>query len=61
VKVFGEDGAFDYQKKLHQNVQMYTKSGGAGGARPIATGAGRERDLLHRRRARDPAARAMAS
>ena len=37
VKVFGEDGAFDYQKKLHQNVQMYTKSG-AGGAMPIATG-----------------------
>jgi iron(III) transport system substrate-binding protein len=32
-----EDAAYDYQKKLHQNVQMYTKSG-AGGALPIATG-----------------------
>ncbi len=37
VKVFGEDEAFNYQKKLHQNIQMYTKSG-AGGAMPIATG-----------------------
>ncbi|MDY3868159.1 MAG: ABC transporter substrate-binding protein [Pyramidobacter sp.] len=37
VKVFGEDEAFAYQKKLHQNIQMYTKSG-AGGAMPIATG-----------------------
>lgn len=37
VKIFGEDGAFDYQKKLNQNIQLYTKSG-AGGAMPIATG-----------------------
>lgn len=37
VKIFGEDGAFAYQKKLHQNIQLYTKSG-AGGAMPIATG-----------------------
>lgn len=37
VKLYGEDGAFDYQKKLHQNVQLYTKSG-QGGAIPIATG-----------------------
>ncbi len=37
VKVYGEDGAFAYQKKLHQNIQLYTKSG-AGGAMPIATG-----------------------
>ncbi len=37
VKIFGEDGAFAYQKQLHQNIQLYTK-GGAGGAMPIATG-----------------------
>ncbi len=37
VKVKGEDQAFDYQKKLNKNIQMYTKSG-AGGAMPIATG-----------------------
>lgn len=37
VKIMGEDKAFDYQKKLHQNVQMYTKSG-AGGALPVASG-----------------------
>lgn len=37
VKIMGEDEAFKYQKKLHVNVQMYTKSG-AGGAMPIATG-----------------------
>jgi iron(III) transport system substrate-binding protein len=37
VKVFGEDEAFAYQKKLHQNIQLYTK-GGAGGAMPVATG-----------------------
>ncbi len=37
VKVFGEDGAFEYQKKLHNNIQLYTK-GGAGGAMPVATG-----------------------
>ena len=37
VKVYGEDGAFDYQKKLHGNVQLYTKSG-QGGAMPIASG-----------------------
>lgn len=37
VKVFGEDEAYAYQKKLHQNIQLYTK-GGAGGAMPVATG-----------------------
>ncbi|EFB91571.1 ABC transporter, solute-binding protein [Pyramidobacter piscolens W5455] len=37
VKIMGEDEAFKYQKKLHANIQMYTKSG-AGGAMPIATG-----------------------
>ena len=37
VKCYGEDGAFAYQKKLHQNVQLYTKSG-QGGAMPIASG-----------------------
>ncbi len=37
VKIMGEDEAFNYQKKLNENVQMYTKSG-AGGAMPIATG-----------------------
>jgi iron(III) transport system substrate-binding protein len=37
VRIMGEDEAFAYQKKLHQNIQMYTKSG-AGGAMPIATG-----------------------
>lgn len=37
VKIMGEDKAFEYQKKLHQNVQMYTKSG-AGGALPVASG-----------------------
>lgn len=37
VKIFGENEAFAYQKKLHQNIQLYTKSG-AGGAMPIATG-----------------------
>ena len=37
VKIMGEDEAFAYQKKLHGNIQMYTKSG-AGGAMPIATG-----------------------
>jgi len=36
VKIMGEDEAFAYQKKLHENIQMYTKSG-AGGAMPIAT------------------------
>lgn len=35
--IMGEDAAYDYQKKLHKNVQMYTKSG-AGGALPIANG-----------------------
>jgi len=35
--IMGEDKAYEYQKKLHQNIQMYTKSG-AGGAMPIATG-----------------------
>lgn len=37
VKLYGEDGAFAYQKKLHQNIQLYTKSG-QGGAMPIAAG-----------------------
>lgn len=37
VKVFGEDGAFEYQKKLNSNIQLYTKSG-AGGALPVANG-----------------------
>ena len=37
VKAFGEKEAFDYQKKLNANVQLYTKSG-AGGALPIANG-----------------------
>lgn len=37
VKIYGEDGAYSYQKKLNQNIQLYTKSG-AGGAMPIATG-----------------------
>ncbi len=35
--VLGEDKAYAYQKILHQNVQMYTKSGG-GGVLPIANG-----------------------
>ncbi len=35
--IMGEDASFEYQKKLHKNVQMYTKSG-AGGALPIANG-----------------------
>ena len=29
-----EDRAIDYQKKLHKNVQVYTKSGGAARSRP---------------------------
>ncbi|MBN2859615.1 MAG: ABC transporter substrate-binding protein [Sphaerochaetaceae bacterium] len=37
VQALGEDQAFEYQKKLHQNIQLYTK-GGAGGAMPVATG-----------------------
>jgi len=37
IKIWGEDEAYVYQKKLHQNIQLYTKSG-AGGAMPIATG-----------------------
>lgn len=37
VEAYGENEAFAYQKKLHQNIQLYTKSG-AGGAMPIATG-----------------------
>lgn len=31
-----EDAAFDYMEKLHENVQVYTKSGG-GGTVPVAT------------------------
>ena len=37
VKIMGEDKAFEYQRQLHRNVQMYTKSG-AGGALPVASG-----------------------
>jgi len=37
VKALGETEAFEYQKKLNANVQLYTKSG-AGGAMPVATG-----------------------
>lgn len=29
VQIFGEDGAFDYLKKLNDNVNQYTKSGSA--------------------------------
>jgi iron(III) transport system substrate-binding protein len=29
VQIMGEDKAFDYMKKLHLNVNQYTKSGGA--------------------------------
>lgn len=32
----GEDEAFDYMEKMHENVQVYTKSGG-GGTVPVAT------------------------
>ncbi|MEN3930275.1 ABC transporter substrate-binding protein [Microvirga sp. W0021] len=35
--LYGETGAFAYQKQLHKNIQLYTKSG-QGGAIPIATG-----------------------
>lgn len=38
IKALGsEEAAFEYQKKLNDNVQLYTKSG-AGGALPIANG-----------------------
>jgi len=37
VKIMGEDEAYKYQKRLHENIQLYTKSG-AGGAMPVATG-----------------------
>ncbi|MDI9454985.1 MAG: ABC transporter substrate-binding protein [Sphaerochaeta sp.] len=37
IQVWGEDKAYEYQKQLHKNIQLYTKSG-AGGAMPIATG-----------------------
>lgn len=29
VQMFGEDGGFDYMKRLHANVNQYTKSGSA--------------------------------
>jgi iron(III) transport system substrate-binding protein len=29
VQLFGEDGGFDYMKRLHANVNQYTKSGSA--------------------------------
>jgi iron(III) transport system substrate-binding protein len=29
VQLFGEDGGFDYMKKLHANINQYTKSGSA--------------------------------
>jgi len=32
-----EDAAFDYQRKLHRNIQAYTKSG-AGGTLPVGLG-----------------------
>ena len=31
IQVFGEDEAFEYMKKLHQNIGVYTKSGAAPG------------------------------
>ena len=31
IQIFGEDGAFDYLKKLNANVQTYTQSGTAPG------------------------------
>ena len=37
VQIMGEDKAFDYLKKLHRNVNQYTKSGAAP-ARAAATG-----------------------
>jgi iron(III) transport system substrate-binding protein len=37
VQIMGEDKAFDYLKKLHRNVNQYTKSGAAP-ARAVATG-----------------------
>ncbi len=37
VQAFGEEKAFEYQKQLHKNIQLYTK-GGAGGAMPVANG-----------------------
>ena len=37
VQIMGEDKAFDYLKKLHKNVNQYTKSGAAP-ARAVATG-----------------------
>ena len=37
IDIMGEEKAFDYQKKLNANVQLYTKSG-AGGALPVAMG-----------------------
>ncbi len=29
VQIFGEEGGFDYMKKLHKNINTYTKSGSA--------------------------------
>ena len=37
IQAMGEDKAYEYQKKLNENVQVYTKSG-AGGALPIGRG-----------------------
>lgn len=37
VQALGEDEAFEYQKQLNSNIQLYTKSG-AGGALPVANG-----------------------
>lgn len=37
VRVYGEKGAFEYQKKLTANVRAYTRTG-AGGAVPVALG-----------------------
>ncbi len=51
-----EDAAFAYMKKLRQNIQVYTKSGG-GGTVPVGLGQAGRRHLLHRRCAVHPAER----
>jgi iron(III) transport system substrate-binding protein len=37
VQLFGEEGAFDYMRRMHRNVNQYTRSGAAP-ARAAATG-----------------------
>ena len=37
VQLFGEEGAFDYMRRMHRNVNQYTRSGAAP-ARAVATG-----------------------